>query len=79
MSKTGGDTVQLRGARHDDVAGIQEFSFQMDRPAGSESFLHSCIDDPGRRIIVAIVGARIVGWANPHWYENAEDQAPAGP
>lgn len=78
MSQAGGSAVIVRGARHDDVVGIQEFSLELDRPAGSESFLHACVDDPGRRIVVALDGDRIIGWAKTHYYERAEGPAPAG-
>lgn len=78
MSKVIDSTITLRGARHADVVGIQEFSLELDRPAGSESFLHACIDDPERRIVIAFAGERIIGWAKTHFYKEAAGPAPAG-
>lgn len=63
MPEAGGGTVFFRGARHDDAVGLQEFCLELDRPTGSEFFPRSCIDDPGRRIVVALMDARIIGWA----------------
>lgn len=76
-TRTGVDYT-MRAARHGDVLEIQSFSLELDRPAGSESFLHHCIDDPLRRIVVAFDGAAIIGWAKTHHYDETEGPAPAG-
>lgn len=70
--------IVVREAVPADVPGIARVNELSGRPLGDPAGYGQAVADPERRVVVALLGSELAGWAKTHFWSHAEDGAPAG-
>ncbi|GAB3526029.1 GNAT family N-acetyltransferase [Arthrobacter monumenti] len=70
--------VGVRSALPGDIQAINSVDELSGRAPGDASALEAAVADPNRHIVVAEAGGSVVGWGKTHYWDYADDPAPAG-